>query len=112
MKKLGCQGAVTTDDPRNLTAHNHGTNATDVELKRFRADLRETAAQNTGAKTSRLIVNGLQTLSAEAIMAMPVPETIRRDVQRHKAKNRPVEPQDVLNIILGHQLVEQTLFPS
>ena len=51
VKKLGCKGAVTTDDPsgnaRNLTAHNHGTNATDVELKRFRADLRETAVQST-----------------------------------------------------------------
>ena len=33
---------------------------------------------------------------------MPTPETIRRDIQRQKAKNRPIEPQTILDIILAH----------
>ena len=104
--KTGCKGAVTTDDPsrnaRNRCAHNHGSSDVDVELAKFRSDLREAAKQNNGVTTSRLFVNGLQNLSPEAIIAMPVPDTVRRDIQRHKAKNRPIEPQTILDIILAH----------
>lgn len=104
--KNGCKGAVTTDDPsgnaRNQTLHNHGTREVATELAKFRADLRESAERDHGTKTSRLIVGGLQTLSADAILQMPLPETIKRDVQRHKAKNRPIEPRDVVDIILNH----------
>ena len=83
--KSGCKGAVMTNDPcgnaRSLTVHNHGSRVVDTEVAKFRADLRESAERSTGAKTSRLIVNGLQNLSPEAIMAMPIPDTIR-DIRR------------------------------
>ena len=104
--KRGCKGAVTTNDPsgnaRNRTMHNHGPSGVDVELAKFRSELRDTARQNTGATTSRLLLNGLQNLSVEAVIAMPIPNTIKRDIQRQKAKNRPIEPQTILDIILAH----------
>jgi hypothetical protein len=104
--KTGCKGAVTTDDPsgnaRNRSAHNHGSSGVDVELAKFRSNLRDTASQNNGATTSRLLLNGMQNLSQDAIIAMPKADTIRRDIQRHKAKNQPIEPQTILDIILAH----------
>lgn len=104
--KYGCKGAVTTDDPsgnaRSRHVHNHGRSDLDVELAKFRSDLPENAKQNTGATTSRILLQGLQQLSQEALLAMPTPDTIKRDIQRQKVKNRPIEPQTILDIILVH----------
>ena len=105
--KEGCKGAVTTNDPptgnaRNATPHNHNASDVDVEVAKFRTALRENANQNHGATTSGLYLNGIQTLSPEALVAMPGANTIKRDIQRQKAKHRPVEPQTIQGIILAH----------
>ena len=104
--KSGCKGAVTTDDPsgnaRNRTVHNHGASGVQVEIAKFRSEIRDASRRNDGCTISRILANGLQNLSNEAIVAIPLPNTIRRDILRQKAKSRPIEPQTVLDIILTH----------
>ena len=103
----GMQGAVTTNDSptgnaRNATPHNHNASDVDVEVATFRKALRENANQNHGATTSGLETASVCRLSTEARVAMPGANTIKRVIQRQKAKHRSVEPQTIQGIILAH----------
>ena len=104
--KTGCSGAVTTDDPmgnpRKETPHIHFPDETRVEVEKFRNGIKEAARRNHGAKTANILVDGVQTLSPEAALAIPQFDTLKRDIQRQKAKNRPLEPQSILDVIINH----------
>ena len=110
-KSDNCKGALTTDDPvnpavnpRSIKAHNYRClpSGVQVEVARFRNDMKESATQNVGAKTAQIITTGLQNLSAEALLETPQMSTLRRDVQRQKAKSRPMEPTTIQQIHLQH----------
>ena len=93
----GCKGFVTTDDPignpRNHTPHNHTSSPVDVEIAMFRSELRSTAEANNKTPTGELLQRCMQNLSPQALAKIKNTETIRRDIQRHKSKNKPREPR-------------------
>ena len=100
-----CRGAVTTDqnpiaNPRHLAAHNHNQDHDGVEYIKFRATLRENASANVTASTRNLIAAGVNNLPQNALLHVGSVDTLRRDVQRHKSKNRPVEPIDLASIAM------------
>ena len=87
---------------RKLMPHNHLSSDVDVEVTKFRQTIKESSRQNTGAKTSDILSTGTQNLSAAAILATPLTLSLKRDIQRQKAKTRPVEPQSIQAINLVH----------
>ena len=103
-KSLNCKGAVTTDDPsgnpRVFKPHNHLSNAAEVEVARFRAQTKSAARSNIGVKTHNILSTGLQGLSNEGLLLLPQTNSIKRDIQRHKAAMRPAEPANLQSIVL------------
>ena len=104
-RSAGCRGAVTTDqnpiaNPRHHVAHNHHADHDAVEYIKFRANLRENASANVTASTRNIIAAGVNNLPQNALLHVGPMDTLRRDVQRHKSKNRPVEPIDLASIAL------------
>ena len=71
-------------------------------MRKFRTNLKETSRTNVGARTQNLLATARQTLSPNALVESGNLDTIKRDVQRHKAKNRPLEPADIYSINIAH----------
>ena len=103
-RKRNCKGAVTTDEtpinnPRSLKSHNHVTDDTKVEVRKFRTNLEETSRTNVGARTQNLLATALQTLSPNVLVESGNLDTIKRDIQRQK---RPLETADIHSINIAH----------
>ena len=100
----GCKGALTTDDPmgnpKSFKAHiaTCTPSGVNIEVAKFRQQQRETARRNTGIKTHHLLSTGLMNLSNEALVELPQTNTLKRDIQRQKALDRPREPQTIQDI--------------
>ena len=106
-RSRNCKGAVTTDEtpinnPRNFTPHNHAADNTTVEVRKFRANLKESSRANDGAKTQNLLATAVLTLSPLAMMNPGNFDSIKRDIQRQKAMNRPLEPANIFMINVIH----------
>ena len=104
-REEGCRGSLTTDDtpignPRSFKLHNHPASDARVDAMRCRSELRGTARNNRFTGTAPMLAQALQNLSPEARLAMGTVETVKRDIQRQKAKSRPPEPANraALNI--------------
>ena len=98
-----CHGALTTDEnpianPKSFKAHNHEADLSKMEAIKCRDELKETAKRNPAQRTAPLVANALQTLSPQAMACAGSIETIKRDVQRQKAKTRPNEPATLSEI--------------
>ena len=104
--KEGCKGGVTPDvpmgNPRNPAVHNHLASDADIELTKCRQRMKEAARQNSTGKTSEILSSGIHGLSAAAMLATPQSSSMKRDIQRQKARERPNEPQTIQTIHLAH----------
>ena len=104
--KEGSKGGVTTDvpmgNPRNPAVHNHLASDADIELTKCRQRMKESARQNSTGKTSEILSSGIHGLSAAAMLATPQSSSMKRDIQRQKARERPNEPQTIQTIHLAH----------
>ena len=99
-KKYGCNGSLTTDKLAtrawNIKAHSgHNADNVKVEIEKVRRQMKETAKQNSGSSTARILTEGLQSLSPNALAHISSNETLKRDIQRQKASNRPDEPANI-----------------
>ena len=101
-RSAGCPGSVTDEtpivNPRTQKQHNHAADYTMVEVTKFRANLKEESRRNFGTKTGRILVSGIQNLFPNAIPRGSKVDTVKRDIQRQKAKNRPAEPATIQGI--------------
>ena len=91
LRSKNCKGGLSTDEmpinnPRFFQPHNHVADDTKVEVQKFRANLKESSRVNVGAKTQHLLATGVQTLSPNAMAETGKFDSIRRDIQRQKAK--------------------------
>ena len=104
----GCKGGLTTDvpmgNPKNIKPHIATCNpsAATVEVAKFRQQLRETARLKPGIKTHDLMATRMMNLSNDALLALPQSSTLKRDLQRAKASERPQEPQTIQDINIVH----------
>ena len=64
--------------------------------------MKVSSRESVGAKTNNILVTGLQSLSAKALVEMPQASTMKRDIHRQKAKSPPAEPATIQNINLLH----------
>ena len=103
-KSHGCKGGLTTDNPsgnpRSIKEHNHLSSGMDVELSKFRQAMKEASESNYAGNTANIMASHLHNLSQDALAATPSTSAMKRDIQRHKAKSRPSEPQTLLDIDL------------
>ena len=101
---LGCRGSMTTDDPPTLVmaqkVHNHLANHVDVEVAKFNDALKESARNSLGAKTSQVLLNGMQGLSPEAHLRTPLTNSLKRSIQRQRQLRRPAEPATLADVDL------------
>lgn len=99
-----CRGGMTTDNvypyanPRSFAVHNHAASNATTDAMKCRSDLRQTVQQNVTAKTAPLVANALNTLDNVAMAKVGTISSIKRSVQREKAKHRPAEPVTLANI--------------
>ena len=97
----GCKGSLTTDvpmgNPSNEKPHVSTCfpSAARIEVARFRQQQRETARRNPGVRTQDLLSTGLMNLSNDALVALPQTSSLKRDLQRNKASERPQEPLSI-----------------
>ena len=71
--------------------HSHPPNPERVEVVKSRAGMKR-AARNTAEKTHNILTENIAGLSDETLAQMTKPETLRRDIRRHKRPNQPPVP--------------------
>lgn len=101
----GCKGAVSTDHGMtrawNVVVHNHERDHTEIELTKFRNEMKENARRFSNSKTADILSASVGNLTPDAMLSAPNKETLKRDIQRKKAAVRPLEPVNRQDIQLG-----------
>ena len=102
-RSQACPGAITTDElpfanPRGFKPHNHNVSLSEVEIQKCKSELKTEARNNYGARTGVSVATALQNLSPVAMANVGNLSAIKRDVQRQKARDGPVEPNSLATI--------------
>ena len=71
--------------------HSHPTNPERVEVVKSRAGMKR-AATNTAEKMQNILTGNISGLSDGTLAQMAKPETLRRDIRRHRSPNQPLVP--------------------
>ena len=91
----GCKGSIVVapDDQflRQASGHTHPPDPEKIAIVKSRA-MMKSEAEHTRGKTQNVLTNNLLGLSDATLARMPKPETMRRDIRRHKTPNPIVLP--------------------
>ena len=105
----GCKGRIAIDANdvfmRQYMENSHPPNPERVEVVKSRAGMKR-AARNTAEKTHNILTENIAGLSDETLTQMTQPETLRRDIRRHKRPNQPPVPQYLVCLTTAVHLVK------
>ena len=95
---------MTTDGPSTHVmtqkVHNHFVNHVDVEVAKFNDALKESVRNSLDAKTSQVLLNGMQGPSQDAHLRTPLTNPLKHSIQRQRQLRRLAKPAKLPDVDL------------